>query len=232
MHWKHSRYQIVNVILANCHTYDEAYRVLKELEEDYILSIDTALVESKRAEAKLDQSKELIEKSKNEKDLFTRFEVIRAEADIMEIRARAKVAQSCVDVCRDTLEFIQKLITIVNPKRTWKDYPDAQAHQMAQALEWRLDLTWKAYSMICATGNISYDHFINIKMLPDNSKITQLIESLIADVRNGKHGEILKLTKQDVFQHVVGENDRFIEDKLQTLLGCDNAFFLESPEQC
>ena len=226
MHWKHSRYQILHVILANCHTYDEAYRVLRELEEDREFSIKLALVESKRAQSKVIAAKEIL---KDTQLPPTEFEKLRAQADIDETDARRTVAQDCLDVARDELNFIRTLIAKVNPLRTWRDYSDSEAHQYCQPLEWRLDLMWKAYNMICATGMISYDHYINIKMLPNANQMMNVID-LFKKQYQTDHKFLLARTKSDVFSEICEEEEHFIEKPLSALLGApnDNILRIES----
>jgi len=213
MHWKHSRYQILNTIVANCHTYDEAYRVLRELEEDRSLSIDLALAESNRAKAKVLSSKTILNDDEEQQ-----YNKLRSQADLDETRARRDVAQACLDEARRELEFIRELIVLIDPHRTYKDLPDYEAHQRIQFLEWKLDLVWKSYSMICAVGNISYDHFISIKMHPHADKIMPVINEFLSMSRTGEHDKLLSFTKNDVFSKVCSEQEIYIASPISHTL--------------
>lgn len=214
MHWKHSKYQILHTIVANCHTYDEAYRVLRELEEDYDLSVKLATAEHKRTNAK-EIAANLILADEHETD----FNKLNSTADLDTVKARIPSVQSCLNVAVDTLKFLRLCIDKINPHRMYGNLPDHEAHQACQYLEWKLDLIWKSYNMVCASGSMSYDHFINIKLHPESDKLMPVVESFLSTIRDGKHTELLKLTKQDVFAKVVNSNEKFMLPITKTFTG-------------
>lgn len=205
MNWKHSKYHILHRIIANCHTYDEAYRVLRELEQDYDLSIKLAFAEHKRTNAK-----EVAANSVLQDQTDTDYNKLTAQADLLTVEARNPSVQNCMDVANDTLKFIRQCIDIVNPLRLFKEFPDHEAHQRCQYLEFKLDLIWKSFNMICSSGNMSYDHFINIKMHPESEKLLLVINEFLEMVKNGKHSELLRMTKEDVFSKVVNSSEKFM----------------------
>lgn len=214
MHWKYSNYQIFHSILANCHTYDEAYRVLRELEEDQDLAIKLALVESKRAQSKVLAAKEVINDTSE-----TRFNKLRSEADVLETDARREVTQACLDEARRTLSFIRLLISKIEPLRLYKHLPDHEAHQAIQPLEWKLDLVWKSYSMLCSSRAFSYDHFINVKMHPDSAELIPVLNDLLLMAQAHDIMPLLRMTKAEVFSKVCPNPSAYIDKPLVTILG-------------
>ena len=161
MHWKHSRFETAYIILGNCHTYDEAYRILCELEEDREFSIESALAESLRAQAKVVTSKTVLADEHE-----TRSGKLLAQCNIDEQRARTRIAQPCMDEARRELQFIRHLKSLVQPRRVFLNQPDHVAHQSAQYNEWMFDLQWKTYNHLAATGHIPHDHLMLLKMHP------------------------------------------------------------------
>lgn len=202
MHWKHSKYQIVYTIVANCHTYDEAYRVLRELEEDYDLSVKLASAEYKRINAK-EIAANIILKDETE----TEYNKMNSQADLDSVHAKHPSLISQMQVAKDTLAFIRQCIELVAPHRMFSEYTDQEAHQRCQYLEWKCDLLWKSYNMICASGSMAYDHFINIKMHPEANKIMRIVEEFLQVVRDGNHQNLLTLTKADVLSKVVNNSE-------------------------
>lgn len=217
MHWKHSKYQILHRIVANCHTYDEAYRVLRELEEDYDLSIKLALAEHKRTNAK-----EIAANTVKSDPHDTDYNKLNADADLMTVSARITSVQSCMDVAADTLKFIRQCIELINPLRQFAHLSDPEAHQRCQYLEWKLDLVWKSYNMICSSGAMSYDHYISLKMHPEADKLLTVVEEFLNQVRSGHHQDLLRLTKADVFSKVVNSNETYMASVSQTFAGIKN----------
>lgn len=178
MHWKHSRFEIANIILANCHTYDEAYRVLCELEEDRDFSIKSSMAESKRASGKVIFAKSEIRKYENYESDNDQHLMMRAKADLEETDARTEIAQACLDEARRELSFIRSLKIIIHPYRVFKDYPEHQAHQLCQPIEWKYDMCWKAYNMLCSMGGVSHEHLMLIHTHPSSKEILTGIENL------------------------------------------------------
>lgn len=198
MHWKHSNFQVAAMIIGNCHTYDEAYRIVCELEEDRDLSIDLALAESKRAQSKVVSAKETL-KDKSE----GKAQLLISEANVAETAARKKVAQPCLDEGRRELAFLRMLKEKLNEYRVYKNLPDYEAHQLCQPLEWQLDLVWKAYNHLAVSGGMPYDHLMLIKMHPAAEQILTTINALRAKLQTN-NGEFFIMQKQDVFGLIDG----------------------------
>lgn len=194
MHWKHSRFEIVNIILGNCHTFDEAYRVLCELEEDRDFSISSSLAESLRAQAKVVTAKSMLA-DKSE----TKSQKLQAECNIEEQKARKIIAQPCLDEARRELDFIRMLKSIIDPHRVYKDYPDHVAHQLAQEREWRYELHWKSYNYICATGTVPHDHLMLLRMHPQSDQLLHGLRTLTQDASSP---DFLFKSKRDILNMV------------------------------
>lgn len=203
MHWKHSRYQILYQILSNCHTVDEAYRILCELEEDRQFSIDSTLAESKRAQAKVISNKSILDTEKhsaiNGSLLFeTKGNKLQAEAFILEAEARRPVAQACLDECRRELSFIRAVKNAINPFRKYIDYVDYEAHQLCQAEEYYYDLLWRSYNHLCSMQGLPSDHWMLIKMHPMSDTLMDRIDHLL-QFMNSDPREFVRLRKFEVF---------------------------------
>lgn len=195
MHWKHSQHQLVHVILANCHTVDEAYRVLCELEEDRLFSIESSLAESKRAQSKVIAAKLVLKDSDESKS-----NKILSECFIDETLARNKLAQPCLDEARRELAFIREIKDKLEPYRKYIELPDHQAHQACQSEEYMYDLFWKAYNFICSTGTIPHDHWMLLKMHPNSSSLVPLVINMTNGLDTQEAITSFKLkTKQELF---------------------------------
>lgn len=196
MHWKHSRFEIAYIIMGNCHTFDEAYRILCELEEDRQFSIESSLAESLRAQSKVVTAKVILN-DKNE----SKSGKLNAECNIAEQKARSKIAQPCLDEARRELLFIRMLKDIVNEKRQFKEHPDYVAHQLAQSTEWKFDLHWKSYNHLASTGYIPYDHMMQLKMHPESESLIEGVMQLRQFIQNDTEA-FLMLSKESVLEQV------------------------------
>lgn len=210
MHWKHSRYQIVYQILGNCHTVDEAYRVLCELEEDRDFSIKISFVESFRAQAKVVSNKSILNTSQhnalNNSMIFeTEGNMLQAQAFIDEVKARTPMAQSCLDEARREISFIQTLKSKIDPFRRYRNYDLHEANQLCQVEEYYFDLLWKAYNHICAMNGIPADHWMLIKMHPMHEQLTERVGWLINILKDNPN-KFYAMTKMDVFSKDFQEN--------------------------
>jgi hypothetical protein len=210
MHWKHSRYQVVYQILGNCHTIDEAYRILCELEEDREFSINISKAESERSQAKIIGNKAILDTEKhsaiNNSLMFeTEGNKHLANAFIQETIARTPIAQACLDECRRELSFIRDLKRLINPYRKYKDYLEHEAHQLCQAEEYYYDLLWKAYNYMCAMQGLTADHWMLIKMHPSSGTLVDRVGWLSEKLRHNPL-EFYALTKSQVFSKDISKN--------------------------
>ena len=174
MHWKHSRFDIAYLVLGNCHTTDEAYRVLCELQEDREMAIETSKAESLRAQGKVVGAKLILEDKSESK-----VNKLRSESYIQETKARTKVTQLAFDEAKREVEFIEKLKEKLNPHRRFKDYEDHVAFQLIQPIEWRYDICWQMYSQMCThAGQVESDMFMMIKMHPESKMLVETLNHL------------------------------------------------------
>lgn len=214
MHWKHSNYQILYQILGNCHTVDEGYRVLCELEEDRDFSIKMSFVESYRAQAKVVTNKSILNSNDKLTDslLFeTEGNHLQAKAFIEEVKARTEMAQLCLDEARRELNFIRKCKELLDPYRTHKNLPLHEAHQKCQLREYYYDLLWKAYNHICSIGCIPSEHWMLIKMHPFHDKLTYRIGEFMSEVKNNA-SYFYSMNKEEVFSKDIYEGLLFVSN--------------------
>lgn len=196
VHWKHSRFEIAHVILGNCHTYDEAYRILCELEEDRDVSIKLALAESKRAAAKVINAKVVLKDTSE-----SQANQLQAQCNIDETDARREIAQPCLDEGRRELAFIRSLKKLVNSHRLFHDFPDHVAHQLAQPAEWKFDLFWKTYNHLCSSGHLPYEHLMLLKMHPSSQDLLGGLDKLL-EVMQADPQALLRQSKNEVLTMV------------------------------
>jgi len=204
MHWKHSRFEIAHLILSNCHTCDEAYRVLCELEEDRDFAIQSSMAESLRAQAKVLASKVILSD-----DTESKSGKMLAQCNIDEQKARKVTAQPCLDEARRELAFIRHLKKKVEPQRWFATYEDHDAHQLCQRLEWKLDLHWKTYNYLAATGSIPYDHLILLKTHPDTEALLKGVKRL-QDIIEANGAETFFMMAKNRVLSIVCDNDEYM----------------------
>lgn len=210
MHWKHSKFEIAYIILGNCHTYVEAYRVLSELEEDRNFSIESSLAESLRAQSKVVSSKLVLgdpEETKSGKLL--------AQCNLDEQAARKKIAQPCLDEARKELDFIRMLKSKIYPMCGFVNDNFSEAYQNIQALEWKLDLHWKTYSYMCTMGNVPYDHIMQLKMHPEREDLMSGLVKLRNAMQDNSEA-VLYYSKTQVLQLVQERCDKVVLDPIKT----------------
>lgn len=160
MHWRNSRFQVLHFIVGKTHTPDEAYRVLMELREERQMAVDFAKVSDLRTQAKIAKANKIIKSSKIEWD------VLEAQADLLDIENGKANSQACLDEAIRELTFIDLLLARVEPHRRYKDVPLYEANQMIQLDEWKYELMTRAENYIAAVGHIPADHFGTMRLHP------------------------------------------------------------------
>jgi hypothetical protein len=140
MNWKHSLYQIYAITFGQSFTIDEAYRLLTELREDRDFAIASAFAETRRAQAKVIDAKttELAFSKGNELKANSR----RAEASLLETRARFIIAQPCLDMARVEREYIQSLIDYIEQNKLLIFDNPVYGAQAVQPLEYAFEHVW------------------------------------------------------------------------------------------
>ncbi len=131
MNWKDSLYGIYMKSYRQAFTKSEVSRLLCEMKEDRLFSIESALAESKRAQAKVAGAKQQLEQKKSAHE-FT----LRAESYIMETRSRTIIAQTCLDMARIELAFIDHLL--VDLPVSVVQWQAVQEYETAYELVWAI----------------------------------------------------------------------------------------------
>ena len=140
MNWKHSLYQIYAITFGQSFTVDEAYRLLTELREDRDFAIASAFAETKRAQAKVIDAKttEIAFSKGRELKANSR----RAEASLLETKARFIIAQPCLDMARVEREYIQSLIDYIEHNNLLMFDNPVLGAQAVQPLEYAFEHVW------------------------------------------------------------------------------------------
>lgn len=153
-------FQLAYFLAGSCHTPDGAYALLCDLRQDRKDAI--ALV---RSSALRGQAKRLrAEAALDSTDPATRLE---AEADLAEMDAHAETLAVNIAAAKAELGTINKIIERIQPHRKFGHLPDAEAHEAAQADEWRLELMRRAENYLLTGNGIPADHFGAMRMHPD-----------------------------------------------------------------
>lgn len=152
-------FQLAYFLAGSCHTPDGAYALLCDLRQDRRDAL--ALVKSSRLR---EQAKRIrSERGLDSTDPATRLE---AEADIAEMDAHAETLALNIAAAEAELATINALIERLQPHRVFAHLPDAQAHEAAQADEWRLELMRRAENYLLTNQPIPADQFNAMRMHP------------------------------------------------------------------
>jgi hypothetical protein len=203
MHWKHSRFDIAYLILGNCHTVDEGYRVLCELEEDRTMAIESSRAESLRARAKVVGAKQTLDD-----DRRTQVDSLRSESYIAETKARVRVTKAALREAKREVAFIQALKSKLQPYRLFQDMEDHIAFQLIQPIEWRFDLFWQMYTqMSTQSGHINNELFAMLKAHPDSPVLFEGLEYL-RSLYSKEFAHFLRSPKAQILAIVSRDNER------------------------
>lgn len=184
-------FQILHFIAGSCHTPDAAYAILCDLKEDRSNAIKLFAASKLREEAKLVRAKKNIESS-NES------ERLEAQADLIEIEAMMETSQKNYAAALQELAFIEKCMMALQPMRKFGHLPESEAHQAAQAEEWKLELIHRAENSLLTTGAISTDHFATMRLHPAfQSEILPAIKEMRLLLQDQKGSETLILRSLD-----------------------------------
>jgi hypothetical protein len=164
MHYKTNRlnhdFQIAYFLAGSCHTPDAAWSLLHDLREDRELALRTNEAQALRIQARVIRAQRL----KESQDLADQCE---GEADLLEIKALAEVDQKNIEAAKRELQTIVKCMEELEPLRKYKHLPDHEAHEAAQAEEWKLHLIFTAQNYMLTTGSVPPDHFATMRQHPD-----------------------------------------------------------------
>ena len=152
-------FQIVHFLAGSCHTPDGAYALLCDLREDRENAIKMFEASRLRERARRLRAQERL----RDADEATRCE---AEADLAELAALAETTRKNYEGAVAELDTIVKCMRELEPRRRFKHLPDAQAHEAAQAEEWKLELIERAVNCLLTTGTIATDQFATMRLHP------------------------------------------------------------------
>lgn len=169
MNWKHSCYELYALSIGQAFTMDEAHRILSELKEDRQIAIASALAENKRAQAKVIDSRVVLEDYKSGAE--SKSNLRRSEAFLLENMARHQIAQPCFDMAHVELAFINKMLTLIEPHCIYEDH--AVGYQMVQATEMAFE-----YVLMAAFNAMSVDSWRNLNANPHKETILRFIDDL------------------------------------------------------
>ncbi len=153
-------FQLAYFLAGSCHTPDGAYALLCDLRQDRRDALALVKSSSLREQAKRIRA----ERGLDSTDSATRLE---AEADLAEMDAHAETLALNIAAAEAELATINALIERIQPHRVFAHLADAEAHEAAQADEWRLELMRRAENYLLTQQPIPADHFNAMRMHPD-----------------------------------------------------------------
>lgn len=181
-HWRNSNFQTEFFIAGQCHTPDEAYRVLRQQKEERDVAIAAAKATCLRNEAKIIRAKETINDSSR-----SAADILEAKADLAEIEAYAEQSSLALAAAMREVEHINRLLENLAPLRKYSHLADAESDQACQREEWALKLAHRARVMLFTQGSIPSDHFEVMISHPDfKSVIAPQIKIMLDAAASGK----------------------------------------------
>lgn len=190
MHSKTNRqnhdFQIAYFMASACQTPDGAYALLCDLREDRENALKLFQASLLREKAKAIRAQRMLQSD----DEAVRLE---AEADLEEMRALKDSVDRNVAGAEAELQFINKCIERLQPLRSFKHLPDAEAHEAAQAEEWRLQLLQDAQNQMMCTGTIAPELMATMRMHPAfKEEMLPQLNTVKVAVENAR-GDLTKL---------------------------------------
>jgi hypothetical protein len=182
-------FQIAYFLAGACHTYDAAYSLLKDLQEEREMALAQIEGNELRAQAKILKAQKML-KSEDPS------EILEAQADLADIKNNELFFRRNVEAAKRELDFINKCIEKLQPYRKYSNLTDHEAHEAIQMEEWKLELIKRAENGLITQGNISTDLFQTMRqhplfiteIMPEIENIKNLINS-----SNGNFDQILKI---------------------------------------
>lgn len=179
--WVNSDFQISAFIIKNCHTADEAYRVLNQLKADRELAIKTTDAGRKKQQAKIIRAQRILDNSGDVADKLD------AESILMEAEAFEEDHIKCYNAALHEIEFIDYCLVQIEPLRKYSHLTDAMAAQICQKEEWKYELITRAKDYLLTTGTIPTDHYRTMRLHPDyQEEIAPIISEATHMIRSGK----------------------------------------------
>jgi len=153
-------FQIAYFLAGSFHTPDGAYAQMCDLEDDRAVALDTVEVSVLRTKAKRIR----LERELSDVDEAVRLE---AQASLLELDTQLAFSQKNIDAARAELQFIRDCKARLEPHRLYAHLPLPEAHQAAQAEEWKLELIRRAENCMLTTGTIATDHYATMRLHPE-----------------------------------------------------------------
>jgi len=164
MYWMNSKFQTLFFIVAEGHTFDNAYRIVKQ-----------QLLERRQAKQKLEEQR------KEEQSMLYKTNLSH------EVAPFHKERETMYEVMLDEIDFLEKLATALEPHRKYKHLPEQVAHQMAQREYWFHELVERASVQIYAKGQIDWDTMKAMRAHPDYLDMAEVLNKDFRSVQNGVH---------------------------------------------
>ena len=180
-HSNNSQFQYLAFLVGRCHTADEAYRILSNELENRDLAINTYQADQLARQA------EEMRLRHEEETAATPWERLKATAELAKMRAAAPIGIACYEEALRERDFIQSLITKIQPHRKYAALPDHEAMQACQREEWAAELKFRAENFLLSEGRIPADHFGTMRLHPDfEADILPHVETVLQLAKQGR----------------------------------------------
>lgn len=164
MYWMNSKFQTLFFIVAEGHTFDNAYRIAKQ-----------QLLERRQAKKKLEEQFSM------EADALAKSNMSR---DVIPFH---KETDDMYRVMSDEVNFLEQLANALEPHRKYRDLPEQVAHQMSQREYWFYELMERGVTQIYAKGQIDWDTMKAMRAHPDYGQMIGKLQNAFLNVKNGQH---------------------------------------------
>jgi hypothetical protein len=188
-------FQIAYFLAGSCHTPDGAYALLGDQLDDRKLALKSA----DAAELRETATRMRIARKMASDDVADQIE---AQADLAELDMYTELTAKNVAAAQAERDFLQKCMDKLEPLRKYAHLPLPEAHEAAQAEEWKLELIHRAENCLLTTGTISTDHFATMRMHPEF--VTKIIPAIQAtrQFMTSEAGQFQLLSKKSMTQQI------------------------------
>jgi hypothetical protein len=190
MHYKTNRqnhdFQIAYFLAGSCQTPDAAWSLLcdqRDDRRDALKMAEAAVLKRKVQRIRLEQRLSCVDEC----------ERMEAEAALLELDAGEATMQKNIAGAQAELAMIERCMAVLEPLRKYGHLPDAEAHEAAQAEEWKLQLMHTAQNQLLMTGSVAPDHFATMRMHPAfKAEMLPFLNDMRTKVLNAQ-GDLMKL---------------------------------------
>lgn len=202
MNWKWSNVQIRDTIVRECCTVAEAYRRLKEMEQELLLSAESIRIESIRRASVATQAKERWEMTGGLESDRILSETFVAQAESVFDMEQAKYNSDI-----EAIKFVRNLLNLIYVVLPVSSFSDAEAFQLAHKTEATCRIVRDAYYSLLHSSQVSPELLVAAKtsLSLDKERIMYAIFELQEKHATLTLTEFALLEPHDIIRKHLGE---------------------------